>query len=208
MPSQQPRYPTGGETVRGRRIDRNGQQQLHRERYNEYDNHWQTWQNTHWQRRNDLQRYRRHNYLRYYDRYWNHVQNDYWRLGHAPYYDNLYYNYGYWRGGSYYYTSMYGARLIDQAIRYGYEQGYRAGQADRLDGWSYDAYQSYGYVDAAYGYDGYYVGMDEYSYYFREGYLRGYEDGYYRYYHYGHYSGGSFLILDSVLRAIFTYVVH
>jgi hypothetical protein len=208
IPTQQPRFPIEGETVRGRRIDRAGQQQLQRQRYNDFDNRWQNWQNVHGERRNDLQRNRRHNYLRYYDRYWNHVQQDYWRLGQARYYDNLYYNYGYWRGGSYYYTSSYGAQLINQAIRNGYEEGYRAGQADRLDGWSHDPYQSYGYVDAAYGYDGYYVGMDEYSYYFREGYLRGYEDGYYRYYHYGHYSGGHFLILDSVLRAIFSYVVH
>jgi hypothetical protein len=208
MPSQQPRFPVGGETVRGRRIDQTEQRQLQRQRYNDYDNRWQNWQNVQLQRQNDLRRNGRSNYLRYHDRYWNHIQQDHLRLGNARYYDNLYYNYGYWRGGSYYYTSVYGTQLIDQAIRYGYEEGYRAGQADRLDGWSYDPYQSYGYVDAAYGYDSYYVGMDEYSYYFREGYLRGYEDGYYRYYHYGHYSDGHFLILDSVLRAIFTFVVH
>jgi hypothetical protein len=61
----------------------------------------------------------------------------------------------------------------------GYEEGYRAGQADRYDRWRYSANNNYGYEDGTYGYDSYYVSLSEYRYYFREGFRRGYNDGYY-----------------------------
>jgi len=48
-----------------------------------------------------------------------------------------------------------------------------------------------------YGYDGYYVDVTEYQYYFREGFRRGYEDGYYGRSQYGSYSGGKFAILGT-----------
>ena len=39
-----------------------------------------------------------------------------------------------WRGGGRYYeTNQYGADLLRQAVNYGYDQGVRAGQADRQD---------------------------------------------------------------------------
>lgn len=44
---------------------------------------------------------------------------------------------------------------------------------------------SYAYQDATYGYDSYYVELDEYRYYFREGFRRGYEDGYHSRSRYG-----------------------
>ena len=96
--------------------------------------------------------------------------------------------------------------MIQNAIQYGYEEGYRAGQADRDDGWGYNYNSSYGYQDASFGYDSYYVGMDEYSHYFREGFQRGYEDGYYGRFQYGRYSGGKYQILGSVLGAIFNFI--
>ncbi|MEK6286204.1 MAG: hypothetical protein AABO57_10720 [Acidobacteriota bacterium] len=34
----------------------------------------------------------------------------------------------YSRGGSYYETNQYGANLVRQAVNYGYEEGFRAGQ--------------------------------------------------------------------------------
>ncbi|MGH9949832.1 MAG: hypothetical protein ACRD6X_21910, partial [Pyrinomonadaceae bacterium] len=61
---------------------------------------------------------------------------------------------------------------------------------------------SYGYQDASYGYDNYYVEPDEYSYYFRQGFERGYEDGYYGRNQYGRYSGGKYSLLGTVIGTI------
>jgi hypothetical protein len=52
------------------------------------------------------------------------------------------------------------------------------------------------------GYDGYYVDINEYQYYFREGFRRGYEDGYYGRNQYGSYSNGKYAILGQVLSVI------
>jgi hypothetical protein len=130
------------------------------------------------------------------------LQQDQLRLQQARYYDYLYNNYSYYRGGQYYYTSQYGAQMLRDAINYGYEQGFEAGQADRRDGWNFDPDNSFGYQDGLYGYDGYYVSTDEYSYYFRQGFERGYEDGYYGRYQYGQYYGGKYQILGSILSGI------
>ena len=120
----------------------------------------------------------------------------------ARYYDNLIYDYRYYRDGDYYYTSSYGAQMLQDAINRGYEEGYYAGRADRQDGWGFNYANSYGYEDASYGYDSYYVGLEDYSYYFREGFRRGYEDGYYGQNEYGRYSGGKYQILGAILGAI------
>ncbi len=92
--------------------------------------------------------------------------------------------------------------MLNRALNYGYDQGYRAGQADRYDGWGYDYNASYGYQDASYGYDSYYVSYGEYQYYFREGFRRGYDDGYYGRRRYGRYSGGKYSLLINVIRGI------
>jgi hypothetical protein len=92
--------------------------------------------------------------------------------------------------------------MLRQAIRYGYDQGVRAGEADRLDGWRSDYRDNFAYQDAAYGYNGYYVSPGEYSYYFRQGFRRGYEDGYGRAARYGRMYGGNYDILSTVLQAI------
>ena len=92
--------------------------------------------------------------------------------------------------------------MLRQAIRYGYQEGYRAGRADRLDGWRPDYRNAYAYQDANYGYYGYYVNPREYNYYFRQGFRRGYDDGYGRSYRYGNYVDGNYLILQNVLSAI------
>ena len=44
--------------------------------------------------------------------------------------------------------------------------------------------------------------FSEYQYYFREGFQRGYEDGYYSRSQYGRYSGGKIGILANVLNVI------
>lgn len=92
--------------------------------------------------------------------------------------------------------------MLRDAINYGYEEGFRAGQADREDGWGYDYRNSYGYQDASYGYNAYYVDSGEYNYYFREGFRRGYDDGYYSRSQYGRYYGGKYTILGTVAGAI------
>ena len=110
--------------------------------------------------------------------------------------------YRYNRGGSYYETNEYGAKSLRQAVNYGYAQGFRAGQAARQDRWTSGYRDSYAYQDANYGYDGYYVGQADYNYYFREGFSRGYEDGYNGRYQYGLYLGGSYSILGGILAQI------
>ncbi len=110
--------------------------------------------------------------------------------------------YRYRRGGAYYETNQYGADLLRQAVNNGYEEGFRAGMADREDGWRPDYQQSYAYQDATYGYNGYYLGLEDYRYYFRQGFSRGYQDGYNDRYQYGYYSGGSYGVLGNVLSLI------
>jgi hypothetical protein len=112
-------------------------------------------------------------------------------------------NYRYSRGGRYYQTNQYGANLLRQAVNYGYEEGLQAGRADQEDHWRSSNYQnSYAYQDANYGYTGYYVAQTEYSYYFREGFRRGYEDGYNSRSQYGNASNGSYSILSALLSQI------
>jgi hypothetical protein len=90
-------------------------------------------------------------------------------------------------------------------VRYGYEEGFRAGEADRQDGWPPNCRDSYAYQDADYGYDGYYVDRDDYNYYFREGFRRGYEDGYGSQPQYGSYEDGKYSILTEVLSSILNF---
>jgi hypothetical protein len=113
--------------------------------------------------------------------------------------------YRYSRGGRYYETNQPGADFLRQAVNYGYAEGLRTGRADRQDRWRSSYRDSYAFQDANYGYTGYYVGQDEYNYYFREGFRRGYEDGYARRYQYGRYSDGSYSMLGSVLAQVLNF---
>jgi hypothetical protein len=61
---------------------------------------------------------------------------------------------------------------------------------------------SYGYQDANFGYDCYYIDRDDYNYYFREGFQRGYQDGYNREYQYGRHTNGSYSMLDVILSQV------
>jgi hypothetical protein len=108
--------------------------------------------------------------------------------------------YRYSRGGRYYETNQYGADLLRRALDSGYEEGYRSGEADRLDHWRSDYRDSWGYQDANYGFSGLYIDPEEYNHYFREGFRRGYEDGYGRQSRYGRQGGdGNLLLLAEVL---------
>ena len=110
--------------------------------------------------------------------------------------------YRYNRGGSYYETNEYGAEMLRQSVNNGYDEGYRAGQADRQDRWGSDYRNSYAYQDANYGYSGYYVNQADYNYYFREGFNRGYQDGYNSRTQFGQELNGSRSILGSILSQI------
>jgi hypothetical protein len=130
------------------------------------------------------------------------------------YYNDPYYytapNYRYRRGGHYYQTNQYGIRILEQALQAGYNEGYKAGRADREDRWRYDYRSAFAYRDANYGYDGRYIAQDEYNYYFREGFRRGYDDGYYGRQNYGRRNddGGindEWLIAGAVVAAIIGY---
>lgn len=191
-----------GSSGRYQRIDRIQQQKLQQQRVDQYRNRWQNWQMIQRERDRRLQQQRRTAYLRYQQRYWERLRRDQLRLQQARYYDDLYNNYRYYRGGQYYYTNQYGSQMLQQAVQTGYEEGFYAGQADRQDGWGYDYQNSFGYQDAALGYDGYYVSYEEYNYYFRQGFQRGYEDGYYGRNQYGSYSNGKFSLLGTVIGTI------
>ncbi len=110
--------------------------------------------------------------------------------------------YRYNRGGNYYETNQYGADLLRRSVNYGYEEGFRTGEADRQDRWRSDYRDSYAYQDANYGYTGYYVDQDEYNYYFRQGFSRGYDDGFSSRNQYGSYSNGSYSVLGAILGQI------
>jgi hypothetical protein len=134
---------------------------------------------------------------------------------HDYYNDPYYYtapNYRYVRGGQYYQTNQYGIRKLEQALQAGYNEGYRAGRADREDRWRYDYRSAFAYRDANFGYDGRYIAQDEYNHYFREGFQRGYDDGYYGRNKFGRKKddGGindEWLIAGAVVAAIIGYQV-
>jgi len=122
------------------------------------------------------------------------------------YYNDPYFysvpTYRYMREGAWYTVNQYGVDLLQTAINDGYNEGYRAGKADRMDGWRADYRSNWVYQNASYGYNGYYLDRGDYTYYFREGFRRGYEDGYYSRYQYGHYTNGSYSIVGAVLNTI------
>ena len=160
-------------------------------------------------RSHDLQQQRRYAQYRYQQEYARRLREQQvrWSARNYDYYRDPYYytpaTYRYSYAGSWYQTNRYGADLMRQAVNYGYEEGLRAGRADRDDGWRYDYRNSYGYRDASYGYNGFYLGQDEYNYYFRQGFQRGYEDGYYSRYRYGRRGDdGNYFILAAVLGTI------
>ena len=130
------------------------------------------------------------------------IQNDRnYNYGGDPYFYTPN-SFRYSRGGRDYETNEYGANMLRQAINYGYEEGFRAGQADREDHWAFNYETLYAYQDGNYGYTGFYVDRDDYNYYFRQGFSRGYNDGYYGRYQYGVYASGQYTIMAPVLSVI------
>jgi len=118
-----------------------------------------------------------------------------------PYFDTPW-SYRYGLGGNYRQTNQYGADLLRQAVGYGYQEGFRTGDADRQDRWAFDYQDSFAYRDANYGYEGRYVDQSDYNYYFREGFRRGYEDGFYARTTYGRPTDGKVTVMDVVVSGI------
>jgi hypothetical protein len=156
-----------------------------------------------------LEQQRRIAQYRFQQDYLEHIREQERRLReerHDYYSDPYFYTppaYRYYRGGRYYETNQFGADLLRKAVNDGYQEGFRAGAADREDHWRPDYRDSYAYRDATYGYSGYYLDPEDYRHYFREGFRRGYEDGYNDTSEYGYSSGGgSYGILAEVLSLI------
>lgn len=106
-----------------------------------------------------------------------------------------------YRNGSYYQTDNRGAELLRQAVNAGYQQGVRAGQADRNNRRGSNYGNSSVYRSGNYGYQSY-VDSSQYQYYFRQGFERGYQDGYNSRYQYGTSNNGGFNILGTILQGI------
>src|SRR5207244_9121971 len=105
---------------------------------------------------------RRSNSWRFHQSYWERLRRDQSRLQSFVYLDYGSPTYQYYRDDRYYQVNDYGANLLRRAVNSGYEEGYRAGLADREDGWQFDADNCDAFQDASYGYDGYYVDLGEY----------------------------------------------
>lgn len=173
-----------------------------------YQRRGDAWQALSHQRSHALQQQRRMAQYRYQQDYYQRLrrQQSLWATQRYDYYNDPFFytpaNYRYAFGGQRYETNRYGADVLRQAVRHGYEEGLHAGRADRMDGWRPDYRNAYAYQDANYGYNGYYVRQNAYNHYFRQGFRRGYEDGYYNHYRYGRYNNGSANILPAVLSII------
>jgi hypothetical protein len=106
-----------------------------------------------------------------------------------------------YRDGRFYETDFRGAELLRHAVNEGYRQGYRQGSLDRRYN-MYTGHQSATmYRSGVFGYQSY-VDRGQYQYYFRQGFERGYWDGFNSQTRYGYYSGGKWSILGDVLGAI------
>ena len=96
------------------------------------------------QRNRELERQRRNAQYRYQQDYYRRwlAQQSRWNASRHDYYNDPYYytasNYRYRYGGTWYNTNQYGANLLRQAVRDGYQEGYYAGRADRMDRWRFD----------------------------------------------------------------------
>ncbi len=187
------------------------QQQLvvqQQQRLTQYRQHLDQQQVVLQQRTAQLQQQKRTAQVRFQQDYLAHMrQQQVFVTSHHPDYDRdpFFFSvstYRYNRGGHFYETNQYGADLLRQAVNFGYQEGFNAGGADRQDHWRASYEDSYAYQDANYGYNGYYVERDDYNFYFREGFRRGYDDGYNSRFQYGRSVNGAYVMLDIPLAQV------
>jgi hypothetical protein len=105
-------------------------------------------------------------------------------------------------GGVYRLTNQYGADVLRQAVDQGYAEGYRAGSIDRDQGAPSDVQRALDFETDGFGYTGAYVPQSDYSFYFRQGFQRGYDDGYWSRSQYGTFTNGKAAILGAVALGI------
>ena len=172
-----------------------------------YNSRWTNQQSLFNQRENLLRQQNRRQHLAFQESYWERVREDQLRLQAWTFYDDVGLQYGYSRKGQLYYTSEYGMNLLRDAVNDGYQEGVLAGQSDREDGWASNYKDALAYQDASYGYNGYWIGLDEYQHYFRRGFRRGYEDGFGDRYQYGSNNNGSYVMQDVILNGIVSFSV-
>jgi len=187
------------------RLSQQRQKQLvdqQQQRLTQYRQHLDQQQRVLQQQSAQLQQQKRSAQYRFQQEYLTHLrQQQVYLNDHRPDYDHdpfffSVFTYRYNRGGRFYETNQYGADRLREAVNNGYNEGFRAGAADREDHWRFSYEDSYAYQDANYGYNGYYVDRDDYNYYFREGFHRGYDDGYYSRSQYGRNNNGVYVMLD------------
>ncbi|MFL6591101.1 MAG: hypothetical protein ACJ8GK_00120 [Luteimonas sp.] len=182
---------------------------VHRQRELQYQHYLVERQSLALRRAQLLQQQHRMAQYRYQQQYYDRLRLQRQRLAASRYnyYNDPYFytpaSYRYSWGGASYQTNQYGADMLRQAVNYGYSEGVRAGRADRQDRWRANYRDSWAYQDANYGYNGYYLSQADYNNYFRQGFQRGYDDGYYGRDQYGRYDdNGNGSILESLLSVI------
>ncbi|MEO9035163.1 MAG: hypothetical protein ABI442_06640 [Gemmatimonadaceae bacterium] len=116
--------------------------------------------------------------------------------------DRLAYSYRYNLGGVYRETNQYGADALRQAVDRGYQEGYRAGLTDRRDRMPSNFQRAFDFQGNSFGYTGTYVPQGDYQYYLREGFQRGYDDGYFNRARYGSFDNGNPAILGAIAGGI------
>jgi hypothetical protein len=112
------------------------------------------------------------------------------------------YEYRYNMGGVFRETNQYGVDVLRQAVNQGYLEGYRAGQIDRRDRVPADFQRAFEFENGNFDYAGSYVPQSDYGYYFRQGFQRGYDDGYWSRARYGTFVNGNASILSDILTGI------
>jgi hypothetical protein len=109
-----------------------------------------------------------------------------------------------YRNEGYYDTDYRGIHTLRDAVNVGYQQGHRSGRMDR----QYRLMENYEYSpvyrQGVYGYQDH-VDREEYQHYFRQGFERGYYDGYRNDIRYGYQQSNTMNILGSVLNAILNF---
>jgi hypothetical protein len=112
------------------------------------------------------------------------------------------YDFRYRIGGVYRETNQFGVDVLRRAVSLGYQRGYDAGLRDFRDRVAPDYRLAFDYQAGNYGYTPDYVPESDYSYYFREGFQRGYDDAFWNRAQYGTFSNGTASVLGDVLAGI------
>jgi hypothetical protein len=108
------------------------------------------------------------------------------------------------RNGAFYQTDERGVEMLKQAVNSGYQEGYRSGRNDRNNRRASGYNNSAIYRKGNYGYRNY-VDAGQYQYYFKQGFERGYTDGFNSRYENGRNENGAINILGNILENILTF---